>query len=138
MPPRLNSMPRPLPPEPTGAELAAMARRSPLDYPRRVTLTIGDAARVMRLTDAVLNAQGQPFMTLSDAVVLAFDVAANVAAAGQLDHYRTPPPEPLPMPELSEAARAWFEGFKADAEAKAAAAAEAAKTRMRSSGKRRR
>jgi hypothetical protein len=92
----------------------------------------------MRLIDAVPDAQGRPFLTLSDAVVLAFDVAANVVAAGQLVRFRTPPPEPLPVPELSAASLAWLEGFRADAEAKAAAAAEAAKKRDTSSAKRRR
>ncbi|MBW6398660.1 hypothetical protein KPL78_12415 [Roseomonas sp. HJA6] len=131
-------MPKPLPPEPTAAALAAMARRSPLDYPRRVTLTLGDAGRVMRLIDAVPDANGRPFMTLRDAVALAFDVATNVVAAGELDRFRTSPPEPLPTPEPSAALLRWVEDHRAEIEAQTAAAAEAAKKRTASSGKRQR
>lgn len=138
MPPRPSTVPLPLSPEPDAAALALMPRRSRMDYPRRVDLTLGDAARVVRLIDAVPDAQGRPFLTLSAAVALALDIAANVIAAGELGRYRTPPPEPLPMPELSAAALAWLEGFRADVEAKAAKDAEAARKRDRSSGKRRR
>lgn len=138
MPPCLNSVPKPLPPEPAAPELAAMARRSPLDYPRRVTLGLGDAERVMRLIDALPEASGRPFMTLRDAVVLAFDVATNVVAAGALERFRTPPLPPIPVPEPSAALLRWIEDHRAEIEAKTAVAVEAAKKRMRSSTKRRR
>lgn len=122
------------------AELVAAAASPPpgFVYPRRVDLTLADADRVERLTAAVPDAQGRPFLSLRDAVALALDVAANVARAGDLDRYRTPPPPPLPVPELSAATLAWLEGFRADVEARATAAAEAAKRRDRSGGRRRR
>jgi hypothetical protein len=84
-----------------------------------VRLSFADAIRVHRLMLAVPNASGDPFLSPADTV--------RLAAAGELDRFRAPLPPLLPMPDTSEATRAWLEKAAGEARAKAVATAKTSK-----------
>jgi hypothetical protein len=87
---------------------------------------------------AVPNASGEPFLSPADTVRLAVEIAAQVAAAGELERFRAPPPPPVPMPEVTEAPRVWLEKAAGEARAKAVATAKASKRAGLSGGAKRR
>lgn len=133
-------MPRHLsqPTMPLAEAQAALAAPPPgFTYPLHLKLTLRDAEAVARLKNAAPNALGEPFLGLHDVITLALDVAANLAKAGELNRWRTPPPDvglaPLPEPtaEQHAAALAWVETFRADAEARAASMAKTLKAARR-------
>jgi hypothetical protein len=103
-----------------------------------VRLSFAAAIRVHRLMLAVPNASGDPFLSPADTVRLAVEIAAQVAVAGEMDRFRAAPRHAIPVPEMTEATRAWLEKAATEARAKADATAKAAKRAGLSAGPQRR
>jgi hypothetical protein len=101
-----------------------------------VRLSFADAIRVHRLMLAVPNASGDPFLSPSDTVRLAVEIATQVAAVGELDRFRAA--AVIPTAETSEATGVWLEKAAAEARAKAVATAKASKRAGLSGGVKRR
>lgn len=109
------------PPPPAAPALSAL----PVPWPLTLRLSLQDAERVRRLVLAVPDAKGSPFLSPTDAMRLALEIAAQVAETGLLDRFRTRRPvvDVGPPMEVYEATRAWLERAGEEMRARAAKAA---------------